>query len=263
MTQCSSRVWVVCCSLVSAGALDHLTSLHVQDALHDRAFMTGGKSGADLQGATLGKPALLASPGKIEHKLGVAQISRGVATYAMRQPASFPGFRTGGASRNTFQRGMSAITQQHVNEVPAVLARAVVGHKNAETMPKAGAEKHVQDVESEDEFDSVLQSSELVMVEFTTPWCGPCKLFAPKYERMAADFSEKVSFLKVNMKKGGETWKLGTRFNVQAIPSFLFFQRGELVMQEAGIRSETKLRHAMSAACAASVPPKRLAPMST
>lgn len=241
MTQCWSRFWVVCCSLVSAA--------DVQDALHNRAHVIGRNSEADLQSATLGKPGLRAIPTGTEHNLGIAQISRGVATDAFRRTTSYSGFFTAGASQDTSQRGMSTITKQYGNQHAAVLAQAVAGAKTSETLPKTGSDKPVQEVESEDEFDKVVQSSELVMVEFTTPWCGPCKLFAPKYENMASDFSEKVRFLKVTMSRGGETWKLGTRFNVQAIPSFLLIQRGEVVVQEAGISCESKLRHAMGSAC--------------
>jgi len=47
----------------------------------------------------------------------------------------------------------------------------------------------VSNVGSEAEFDSVIQGAgdKLVVVDYSTTWCGPCKVIAPKFE----EFSEK------------------------------------------------------------------------
>jgi thioredoxin 1 len=58
--------------------------------------------------------------------------------------------------------------------------------------------KAVVDIDSEDAFDRTISSAggSLVIVDYSTTWCGPCKVIAPKFD----DFSEKYPdavFLKV------------------------------------------------------------------
>jgi len=101
----------------------------------------------------------------------------------------------------------------------------------------------VDEVHSEEEFDSVLQhSSELVVVQFSAQWCGPCKLFAPIYERMAAEYSGRARFLKVDAKENESTNNLAKRFQVKGIPAFYFIRDGKVLATETGVKAEDPLR---------------------
>ncbi len=57
----------------------------------------------------------------------------------------------------------------------------------------------VKNVDTKDEFDSILSSSgdKLVVVDFTAVWCGPCQKIAPVLENLASQYSN-VIFLKVS-----------------------------------------------------------------
>jgi thiol-disulfide isomerase/thioredoxin len=56
----------------------------------------------------------------------------------------------------------------------------------------------VVDVDSETSFDKTIKSagSSLVVIDYSTTWCGPCKVIAPKFEEMSEKYPDAV-FLKV------------------------------------------------------------------
>lgn len=86
------------------------------------------------------------------------------------------------------------------------------------------------------EFESKLQSSEKVIVKFYADWCGSCKLFAPKYKRMATDpkYAD-VAFLDVNAEENPKARELA---KVTNLPFFATFKNGELVQTTAASKEE-------------------------
>ena len=72
-----------------------------------------------------------------------------------------------------------------------------------------------------DTFDQeVIQSTNLVMVDFWATWCGPCKIVAPVVEELAKEYEGKVTFVKVNT---DENQDLATKYNIRGIPTLMHF----------------------------------------
>lgn len=88
----------------------------------------------------------------------------------------------------------------------------------------------VVDIDSEAAFDMAVKSagSALVVVDYSTTWCGPCKVIAPKFDEMSDTFTDAV-FLKVIGDSTPEASKLMKREGVRSVPSFHYFKDGEKV----------------------------------
>ena len=70
--------------------------------------------------------------------------------------------------------------------------------------------------------NEVLESDELVLVDFWAEWCGPCHAVSPVLERIAEERSLKL--VKVNI---DENQELALRYGIQSIPNMILFEQGQ------------------------------------
>ena len=88
-------------------------------------------------------------------------------------------------------------------------------------------------------FDAVIVNSDIpVVVDFWAPWCGPCKMMAPVFERVSANFPLKVLFVKVNTQ---DEQDLGAKFNIRSIPTLVLFNNSVEVDRISGALDEAGL----------------------
>eukprot|EP00617_Octactis_speculum_P026500 CAMPEP_0185767416 /NCGR_PEP_ID=MMETSP1174-20130828/43166_1 /TAXON_ID=35687 /ORGANISM="Dictyocha speculum, Strain CCMP1381" /LENGTH=109 /DNA_ID=CAMNT_0028451613 /DNA_START=166 /DNA_END=495 /DNA_ORIENTATION=+ len=86
----------------------------------------------------------------------------------------------------------------------------------------------VDSVGSESEFDGQIKDAgeKLVVIDFSTTWCGPCKVMEPKFYAMSDEHTDAV-FLKVIGDSSPDASKLMKREGVRSVPSFHFWKNGE------------------------------------
>jgi thioredoxin 1 len=101
--------------------------------------------------------------------------------------------------------------------------------------------KHITQMEFTNE---VTSASGAVVVDFYATWCGPCKLLAPMMDAQAGLFTGKIKFLKVNV---DESQALAQTYEIQAIPTVLFFRDGKLADRMTGVPSEVDLKMRLDA----------------
>jgi len=86
-------------------------------------------------------------------------------------------------------------------------------------------------------FSEVLKSEKAV-VEFSAPWCGPCKMFSPIFDKVAEQETG-VDFFKVDVDSAREA---SSKHSIMSVPSVLFLKKGEEVGRSTGLLSEDGLK---------------------
>lgn len=81
----------------------------------------------------------------------------------------------------------------------------------------------------------------LVVVDFSATWCMPCKMIAPVFEEMSDEFNQAL-FIKVDV---DDVPEIAQRYQVLAMPTFLFLRGGKIVGRFSGASAE-KLREMLT-----------------
>ena len=93
---------------------------------------------------------------------------------------------------------------------------------------------------TENNFESeVIQTPVSVVVDFCTPWCGPCKVLTPLLEQLAAGLSGRLKFAKANMDK---VPGLVDCFEIIGVPTLLRFRNGEILDRLVGFPGMSQLK---------------------
>jgi thioredoxin 1 len=84
---------------------------------------------------------------------------------------------------------------------------------------------------STEQFDTTISGNDIVVIDFWAPWCGPCRSFAPTFEKVAGENPD-IKFVKVNT---DEEQSLAGHFGIRSIPTLMVFRDSVIVFQQAGV----------------------------
>lgn len=84
------------------------------------------------------------------------------------------------------------------------------------------------------EFQSeVLNSPDVVLIDFFAEWCGPCKMLAPAVEDISSEMAGKAKVFKIDVDKEGS---IAQKYGIMSVPTVLIFQNGKPVDKMVGFQ---------------------------
>ena len=83
----------------------------------------------------------------------------------------------------------------------------------------------------ETDFEQLIQKENLVVVDYTASWCGPCRIVSPLIDRLAEEYQGQAKVVKIDIDQNPNNAK---KYKIRSIPTVLMFKNGKLVEQFVG-----------------------------
>lgn len=97
---------------------------------------------------------------------------------------------------------------------------------------------------SDESFEAdVLDSDNLVLVDFWAEWCGPCKMIAPIVEELANEYDGQLNVAKLDADENPNTMQA---YGVMGIPTLILFKGGEAIERITGYMPKERLLDRLS-----------------
>ena len=97
---------------------------------------------------------------------------------------------------------------------------------------------------TKENFEQVVTSNPTVVVDYWAPWCGPCRGFAPVFEKVSEQHPD-VVFAKVNT---DDEQEIAAHFQIRSIPTLMVFREQIIVFSQPGALAQGSFEQVVSKA---------------
>ena len=84
--------------------------------------------------------------------------------------------------------------------------------------------------------------NQLIVIDFTATWCGPCRMVAPVVDEIAEQYDEQIKVVKLNT---DENPQVASQYGIRSIPTLMIFKDGQRVDMVVGAVPKTTLANTL------------------
>ena len=87
-------------------------------------------------------------------------------------------------------------------------------------------------------FKEIINSNQLILVDFYADWCGPCKMMSPILQEVKGIIKDDVKIIKINVDQHQD---LANHFMVRGVPTLMLFKSGKMLWRQSGVLSKNQI----------------------
>ncbi|MCX6147168.1 MAG: thioredoxin [Candidatus Kapabacteria bacterium] len=87
-------------------------------------------------------------------------------------------------------------------------------------------------------FSELVKSDELLLVDFSAEWCGPCKMMPPILKELKNIVGAKVNIIKIDVDQNP---KSAAQFQIRSVPTLMLFKSGNILWRQSGVVQANEL----------------------
>jgi len=85
----------------------------------------------------------------------------------------------------------------------------------------------IKKITSLNDFYKIIKNNDVVLVDFSSKFCGPCKLQERELEQLDRQYNGKIKIISIDI---NEHPKIAMKYGIMATPTLMFFKRGKRIM---------------------------------
>lgn len=87
-------------------------------------------------------------------------------------------------------------------------------------------------------FNKIINSEQLILVDFFADWCGPCKMLAPILKEVKDEMGETLKIVKIDVDKNQP---IAGKYQVRGVPTMILFREGKPLWRQSGVVQKSEI----------------------
>ena len=97
----------------------------------------------------------------------------------------------------------------------------------------------IKEITDNDYESEVVNSNEMILVDFWADWCGPCKMLTPILEQLSEDMEGNIKIVKMNIDKNPQ---FPSALGIRSIPTMMLFKNGKQLGTKVGVLHKNSIK---------------------